>query len=82
MAKSHNSSTFTNQPQNQALKKDKRNHWEEHKDYLATRVNATKVPKNDKALKDLSYVKCYICYQKGHYANKRLNKPKNQQQFC
>ncbi len=68
-AKSYNSSASANQPQTQAPKKDKRGRRRGH---LATKVNATKVAKNDKdkASKDLSHVKCYTCHQKGHYINK------------
>ncbi len=73
-AKSHNSSTFTNQPQTHAPKKDKRGCQGGHP---ATGVNATKVPKKDKALMDLSHIECYTCYQKGHYVIKCLDKPKN-----
>ncbi len=72
--KSHNSSTSANQPQTQAPKKDKRGCWGGHP---ATVVNATKVAKKDKTLKDLSHIKCYTCHQKGHYATKCPDKPKN-----
>ena len=73
-AKSHNSS-IVNQPQTQASKKDKRGCWES---YLATEVNITKIAKKNKEKdKDLSYVKCYTCKQKDHYANKCLEKSKN-----
>ncbi len=72
--KSHSSSTFANQPQTQVPKKDKRGRWGSHP---ATGVNATKVVKKNKALKDLSYIECYTCHQKGHYATKCLDKPKN-----
>ncbi len=67
-AKSQTSSS-TNQPLTQAPKKDKGGYWGGH---LATGVNATEVAKKDKdkAPKDLSHVECYICHQKGHYANK------------
>ena len=74
MAKSHNS-FFTNQPQMQASKKDKRGYCGGH---LATRVNTTEVAKKDKdKAKNLSHVKCYTCKQKGHYTNKCLKKSKN-----
>ncbi len=73
-AKSHNSSTSANQPQTQAPKKDKRGH---RRGYLATGVNATEATKKDKAPKDLSHIKCYTCYQKGHYTTKFPDKPKN-----
>ena len=45
----------------------------------ATSVNATAVKKDkDKDKKDLSNIECYICKQKGHYANKCPEKePKN-----
>ncbi len=73
-AKSHSSSTFANQPQTQALKKDKHGHRGGH---LATRVNATEVAKKDKASKDLSHIKCYTYHQKGHYITKCPDKLKN-----
>ncbi len=73
-AKSHSSSASANQPQTQAPKKDKRGRWGGHP---AIGVNATKVAKKDKALKDLSHIECYIYHQKGHYATKCLDKPKN-----
>ncbi len=73
-AKSHSSSTFANQPQTQAPKKDKCGRWGSHP---ATGVNATKVAKKDKAPKDLSHIKCYTCHQKGHYATKCPDKQKN-----
>ncbi len=76
-AKSHSSSTSANQPQTQAPKKDKRGRHRGHGDHPATEVNATEVAKKDKAPKDLSYIKCYTCHQKGHYATKCLDKPKN-----
>ncbi len=40
--------------------------------YPVIGVNATEVAKKDKdkTSKDLSHVKCYTYYQKGHYANK------------
>ena len=73
-AKSYNSSS-ANQPQTQALKKDKRGCW---KSYPATRVNVIKVAKKDKdKAKDLSHIKCYTCKQKSHYVNKYLEKSKN-----
>ena len=73
-AKSHNSS-FANQFQIQASKKDKRGCWGGH---LAIEVNITKVVKKNKdKAKDLSHVKCYTCKQKGHYINKCLKKLKN-----
>ncbi len=73
-AKSHSSSTSTNQPQTQATKKDKRGRWG---GYPATGVNATEVAKKDKTPKDLSHIECYTCHQKGHYATKCPDKPKN-----
>ncbi len=74
--KSHNSSTFANQPQTQAPKKDECGCWGGHP---ATEINATEVAKKDKdkAPKDLSHVKCYTCHQKGHYTSKCSEKPKN-----
>lgn len=67
------------QPQTQVSKKNKchRSHWES---YLATGVNATEVIKKNKEkdkTKDLSYIKCYTCKQKGHYTNKYSEKSKN-----
>ncbi len=76
-AKSHNS-TSANQPQTQAPKKDKRGCRGGHGgSHPATGVNATEVAKKDKAPKDLSHVECYTCHQKGHYATKCPDKPKN-----
>ncbi len=74
-AKSHNSFS-ANQPQTQTPKKDKRGRQGDH---LAAGVNATGVAKKDKnkAPKDLNYVKCYSCKQKGQYANKYLEMFKN-----
>ncbi len=73
-AKSHNFSSAS-QPQTQAPKKDKCSCWKSHS---AIAVNTTKVVKKEKdKAKDLSHVKCYICKQKGHYANKCLKKAKN-----
>ncbi len=73
-AKSHNSSS-ANQPQTQASKKNKRGR---QRGYPTTRVNATKVAKNDKdKAKDLSYVECYTYKQKGHYTKKYPEKEKN-----
>ncbi len=73
-AKSHNSSSSANQPQTQAPKKDKRCRG----GHPATKVNVTEVAKKDKnKAKDLSHVECYICKQKGHYANKCPEKAKN-----
>ncbi len=79
-AKSHNSSTSTNQnqPQTQAPKKDKRGRRRGHRGgHPATGVNATEVAKKNKASKDLSHIECYTCHQKGHYATKCPDKPKN-----
>ncbi len=77
-AKSHSSSASANQPQAQASKKDKRGRRRDHGGgHPATGVNATKVAKKDKATKDLSHIKCYTCHQKGHYATKCSDKPKN-----
>ncbi len=73
-AKSHNSSTSAYQPQTQAPKKDKRGR---QRDYPATGVNATEVAKKNKASKDLRYIECDTCHQKGHYATKCPNKLKN-----
>ncbi len=43
-----------------------------------TSINTIKVNKKDKdKFKNLSYIKCYTCKQKSHYANKYLEKPKN-----
>ncbi len=81
-AKSHNSSTSANQnqPQTQASKKDKRGRRGGHgRSHPATGVNATEVAKKDKdkAPKDLSHIECYTYHQKGHYATKCPDKPKN-----
>ena len=75
--KSHNFFYFANQPQTQASNyKNRQESWWEG--YPATGVNTTKIVKKDKdKVKDLSHVKCYICKQKGHYANKCPAKPKN-----
>ncbi len=73
-AKPHSSSTSANQPQIQAPKKDKRGRRGGHP---ATGVNATEVAKKDKALKDLSHIEYYTCHQKGYYATKCPNNPKN-----
>ncbi len=73
-AKSYSSSASANQPQTQAAKKGKRGRRGGHP---ATGVNATKVAKKDKAPKDLSHIKCYTYHQKGHYATKCPDKPKN-----
>ncbi len=77
-AKSQTSSS-ANQPQTQAPKTDKRGRWGGHGGHPSTGVNTTKVAKKDKdkALKNLSHVKCYTCHQKGHYANKCPKKSKN-----
>ncbi len=57
-AKSQNFSS-TNQPQTQALKKNKLGRRGGHP---ATGINATKVAKKDKdKAKDLSHVECYTC---------------------
>ncbi len=76
-AKCHSSSTSANQPQTQTSKKDKRGRRGGHEGHPATGVNATEVAKKDKAPKDLSHIECYICHQKGHYATKCPDKPKN-----
>ncbi len=69
--KFHNSS-FANQLQTQAPKKDKCGC---RGGYLAIRVNVTKVAKKDKdKAKDLSHVEYYTYKQKGHYTNKCLEK--------
>ncbi len=73
-AKPHNSSTSANQPQTQDPEKDKRGCWEGHP---ITGVNAIEVAKKDKAPKDLSHIECFTCHQKGHYATKCSDKPKN-----
>ena len=64
-AKSHILST-TNQPQIQDSKKR----------HGGQRGNRPVKNKKNKA-KDLSYIKCYTFKQKGHYANKCPDKPKN-----
>ncbi len=69
-----NSSAFANQPQTQALKKDKHSHRGGH---LATGVNTTEVAKKDKALKNLSHIEYYTYHQKGHYTTKCPDKPTN-----
>ncbi len=74
-AKSHSSFTSANQPQTQAPKKNKCGHRGGHGGHPTTGINATKVAKKDKALKDLSHIECYTCHQKGHYATKCLDKP-------
>ncbi len=72
--KSHNSS-FANQLQTQAPKKDKRGCWGSHP---ATGINATNIAKKDKdKTKDLSHVKCYTCKQKGYHVNECPEKSKN-----
>ncbi len=76
-AKSHSSSTSANQPQTQAPKKNKRGCWGSHGGHPATGVNAIEVAKKNKAPKDLSHIKYYTCHQKGHYATKCPDKPKN-----
>ncbi len=77
-AKSHSSSISANQPQTQAPKKDKRGRRGGHGGgHPATGVNTTEVAKKDKVPKDLSHIKCYTCCQKGHYAIKCPDKPKN-----
>ncbi len=73
-AKSHSSSASANQPQTQAPKRDKRGRQGGHP---TTRVNATEGAKKDKASKDLSHIEYYTCHQKGHYATKCPDKPKN-----
>ena len=73
-AKSQTPAT-TNQPQTQDSKK---RHGGRRGNRLATGVNATEVVKKEKdKAKDLSHVECYTCKQKGHYANKCPDKPKN-----
>ncbi len=77
-AKSHSSSTSANQPQTQASKKDKCGCRGGHREgHPATGVNATEVAKKDKVSEDLSHIECYTCHQKGHYATKCPDKPKN-----
>ena len=77
-AKSYNPLSPANQPQTQASNSQKRQRKRRPGGHPATGVNATEITKkdNDKA-KDLSYVECYTCKQKGHYANKCPDKPKN-----
>ncbi len=71
--KSH-TPTSANQPQTQAPKNNKRSR---RGDYPTTGVNVTEVVKKDKdKAKDLSYVECYTCKQKGHYVNKCSEKAK------
>ncbi len=69
-----NSSASANQPQTQAAKKDQRGRQGGHP---ATEINATEVAKKNKSLKDLSHIEYYTCHQKGHYATKCSDKPKN-----
>ncbi len=76
-AKSHSSSTFANQPQTQAPKKNKCGRRGGHGGHPATGINATEVAKKDNAPKDLSNIKYYTCHQKGHYTIKCPDKPKN-----
>ena len=65
----------TNQPQTQDSKK---RHGVRRENHPATGINATEVVKKEKnKAKDLSHVKCYSCKQKGYYANKYPDKPKN-----
>lgn len=46
--------------------------------YPASRINTIKVGKKEKdKVKNLNYIKCYICKQKDHYVNKCLKKSKN-----
>ena len=74
-AKSHPSS-FANQPQIQASKKNK--HHRTRQGHLATGINTTEIVKKDKnKAKDLSHIKCYTYKQKDHYMNKCLKKQKN-----
>ena len=74
-AKSHPLSS-ANQPQTQASMKDKCH--ESRQGYPATGVNATEVAKKDKdKAKDLNHIKCNTYQQKGHYAKKCPEKPKN-----
>ncbi len=77
-AKSQTSSS-ANQPQTQALKKDKYGCWGGHGGSPAIRVNIIKVAKKDKdkTLKNLSHVECYTYHQKGHNASKYTEKSKN-----
>ena len=42
-----------------------------------TKVAKKNKDKNKDKAKDLSYIKCYICKQKVHYANKYPEKTKN-----
>ena len=50
-------SSFANQSQTQAFKKDQHSCW---KGYLVTGINTIKVAKKNKnKAKDLSYIKCY-----------------------
>ena len=73
-AKSQTFST-TNQPQ---IQNSKKRHGGRKRNCLAIGVNATKVVKKEKdKAKDPRHIKCYTCKQKGHYANKYPDKPKN-----
>lgn len=76
-AKSYNRFA-NNQPPTQASKKDKR--YRNRQGHPITEVNVTEVSKKNKdkdKAKNLSYIKCYTCKQKGHYANKYPEKSKN-----
>lgn len=68
-AKFHNPSSANSQPQAQTSNKNK--HKSHRKGLLATGINTIKIAKKDKdKTKDLSYINCYTCKQKGYYANK------------
>lgn len=75
-AKPHNPSPANNQLQIKVSKKSKCP--ESCQSHSSTGLNATKVSKMVKdTIKDLSYIKCYTYKQRGYYANKCLEKPKN-----
>ncbi len=77
-AKCHNLLSSANQPQTQASNSKRRQRKGRGGGHPATGVNATKVVKKDKdKANDLSHVECYTYKQKGHYANKYPDKPKN-----
>ena len=61
----------------QTFKKYKR-YGSRQSGYLAIKINATKIAKNNNdKVKDLSHIKCYTYKQKDHYANKYSKKAKN-----
>ena len=76
-AKFHNLSSSNSQHQVWASKKNKR-HESWQRDLPATGVHITKVAKKDKnKAKDLRYIKCYTCKQKGYHINKYPQKSRN-----